>query len=187
MNYSAMIQNRRSVHAFREKEVPSEAIGQLRSYYEKTCPRLVPEIATELIVLDKDAQPALESSAGYNQFLIGAPHYLLLMSAPHSYAAINAGYMMEDLVLKLTELDIDTCWMTFTDSDKIKKALSLATPLEVAAIVAFGYGEKTAKKTAAEYPKYVSDRCAGRAAVLRAQKGRARFGSHGELEQQVWA
>ena len=146
MNYRAMIQNRRSVHAFREKEVPSEAIGQLRSYYEKTCPRLVPEIATELIVLDKDAQPALESSAGYNQFLIGAPHYLLLMSAPHSYAAINAGYMMEDLVLKLTELDIDTCWMTFTDSDKIKKALSLTTPLEVAAIVAFGYGEKTAKK-----------------------------------------
>ena len=56
------------------------------------------------------------------------------------------GYMMEDLVLKLTELDIDTCWMTFTDSDKIKKALSLTTPLEVAAIVAFGYGEKTAKK-----------------------------------------
>lgn len=74
--------------------------------------------------MDKDAQPALESSAGYNQFLIGAPHYLLLMSAPHSYAAINAGYMMEDLVLKLTELDIDTCWMTFTDSDKIKQALS---------------------------------------------------------------
>lgn len=25
MNYSAMIQNRKSVHAFREKEVPSEA------------------------------------------------------------------------------------------------------------------------------------------------------------------
>ncbi len=186
MNYSAMIQNRRSVRAFREKEVPSEAIGQLRSYYERPAPSC-PGDCNRLIVLDKDAQPALESSAGYNQFLIGAPHYLLLMSAPHSYAAINAGYMMEDLVLKLTELDIDTCWMTFTDSDKIKKALSLATPLEVAAIVAFGYGEKTAKKTAAEYPKYVSDRCAGRTAVLRAQKGRARFGSHGELEQQVWA
>ena len=160
MNYSAMIQNRRSVHAFREKEVPSEAIGQLRSYYEKACPRLVPEIATELIVLDKDAQPALESSAGYKQFLIGAPHYLLLMSAPHSYAAINAGYMMEDLVLKLTELDIDTCWMTFTDSDKIKnRCLWLRG--------------KDRKKAAAEYPKYVSDRCAGRAAVLRTQKERS--------------
>ena len=40
MNYSAMIQNRKSVRAFREKEVPSEAIGQLRSYYEKTAPVL---------------------------------------------------------------------------------------------------------------------------------------------------
>ena len=146
MNYSAMIQNRKSVRAFRGKEVPNEALAQLRTYYEKTCPRLVPEIATELIVLDKDAQPALESSAGYQQFLIGAPHYLLLMSARHIHAGVNAGYMMEDLVLKLTELDIDTCWLTFTDSDKIKKALSLTTPLEVAAIVAFGYGEKTVKK-----------------------------------------
>lgn len=63
MNYSAMIQNRKSVRAFRGKEVPNEALAQLRTYYEKTCPRLVPEIATELIVLDKDAQPALESSA----------------------------------------------------------------------------------------------------------------------------
>lgn len=139
MNYSAMIQNRKSVRAFRGKEVPNEALAQLRTYYEKTCPRLVPEIATELIVLDKDAQPALESSAGYQQFLIGAPHYLLLMSARHIHAGVNAGYMMEDLVLKLTELDIDTCWLTFTDSDRIKKALSLTTPLDVAAIVAFGY------------------------------------------------
>ena len=73
------------------------------------------------------------------------------MSAPHSYAAINAGYMMEDLVLKLTELDIDTCWMTFTDSDKNQKRHCLSPPpLEVAAIVAFGYGGKDPqKKTAA--------------------------------------
>lgn len=187
MNYSAMIQNRRSVHAFREKEVSSEAIDQLRSYYEKTCPRLVPEIATELIVLDKDAQPALESSAGYNQFLIGAPHYLLLMSAPHSYAAINAGYMMEDLVLKLTELDIDTCWMTFTDSDKIKKGTVSRHPVRGGGNRCLWLRGKDRKKASAEYPKYVSDRCAGRAAVLRAPKGCARFGSHGELEQQVWA
>ena len=90
MNYSAMIQNRKSVRAFRGKEVPNEALAQLRTYYEKTCPRLVPEIATELIVLDKDAQPALESSAGYQQFLIGAPHYLLLMSARHIHAGVNA-------------------------------------------------------------------------------------------------
>ncbi len=30
MNYSAMIQNRKSVRAFRGKEVPNEALAQLR-------------------------------------------------------------------------------------------------------------------------------------------------------------
>lgn len=79
MNYSAMIQNRKSVRAFRGKEVPNEALAQLRTYYEKTCPRLVPEIATELIVLDKDAQPALESSAA--------------TSSSSSCAALSAPYV----------------------------------------------------------------------------------------------
>ena len=99
MNYSAMIQNRRSVHASAKRKFRARLSASSDPTMKRPAPVLVPEIATELIVLDKDAQPALESSAGYNQFLIGAPHYLLLMSAPHSYAAINAGYMMEDLSL----------------------------------------------------------------------------------------
>ncbi len=95
------------------------------------------------------------------------------MSARHIHAGVNAGYMMEDLVLKLTELDIDTCWLTFTDSDKIKKALSLTTPLEVAAIVAFGYGEKTGKKLRMKTFRACGRSMSGRAAVLRAEKERA--------------
>ena len=87
------------------------------------------------------------------------------MSARHIHAGVNAGYMMEDLVLKLTELDIDTCWLTFTDSDKIKKALSLTTPLRLR--------RKDGEKAADEHSEHVADRCAGRAAVLRAEKERA--------------
>ena len=64
MNYSAMIQNRKSVRAFRGKEVPNEALAQLRTYYEKACPRLVPEIATELIVLDNAGRDYVEPSTG---------------------------------------------------------------------------------------------------------------------------
>ena len=146
MNYIAMIQNRRSVRAFRSKEVSDATLAELRTHYERNCRRLIPELATELVILDADAQSALEGAAGYRQFLIGAPHYLMLLSAPHIHAEENAGYMMEELVLKLTELDIDSCWLTFTDSARIKAALGLTTPLEVAAIVAFGYGEKTQKK-----------------------------------------
>ena len=170
MNYIAMIQNRRSVRAFRSKEVSDATLAELRTHYERNCRRLIPEIATELVILDADAQSALEGAAGYQQFLIGAPHYLMLLSAPHIHAEENAGYMMEELVLKLTELDIDSCWLTFTDSARIKAALGLTTPLEVAAIVAFRYG-KDAEKTAAEYSEYVNGRCDRRAAVLCTEKG----------------
>ena len=151
MNYSAMIQNRKSVRAFRGKEVPNEALAQLRTYYEKTCPRLVPEIATELIVLDKDAQPALESSAGYQQFLIGAPHYLMLLSAPHIHAEENAGYRQR----------------------QDQKGSVPYHPAGGGGHRGLRLRGKDGEKAADEHSEHVADRRAGRAAVLRAEKERA--------------
>ena len=58
----------------------------------------------------------------------------------------NGGYVMEDLILKLTDMDLDSCWVTFTDSDHVKDALGLESDLQVAAIAAFGYGEKTTRR-----------------------------------------
>ncbi len=146
MNYNALIENRKSVREFRDAEISDAAVSDIKSYYEKNCKRLIPELKTLLLVLDSRAQKALEGAAGYQEFLIGAPHYLILMSEKQPHAPENAGYMMEDLVLKLTDMGLDSCWITFTDSDKIKTALSIESPLEIAAIVAFGFGEKTAKK-----------------------------------------
>ena len=146
MNYSALIEGRRSVRAFLDKAVPEELILEILEYHDKSCKRLAPDIDTALLILDESSQSALEGTAGYKQFLIGAPHYLLLLSDRGPHMGLNAGYMMEDMILKLEDMGLNSCWLTFTDSDKIKKALSLTTPLEVAAIVAFGYGEKTAKK-----------------------------------------
>ena len=58
----------------------------------------------------------------------------------------NAGYMMEDLILKLEDLGLNSCWLSFADGEKVKKALELKSPLRVAAVAAFGYGEKKSKK-----------------------------------------
>lgn len=128
MNYSAMIQNRKSVRSFRSKGVSSESIGEIRTYFDKECMRLFPEIETQLVIVGGEAQKALEGSAGYEKYLIGAPHYLVLLSAPHENAGKNAGYLMEDMILKLTEMEIDSCWLTFTNSERVKFALSLSSP-----------------------------------------------------------
>jgi len=119
MNYSALIQNRKSFREFTDKQVFFGDLDKIRDYYNSAVRRLLPEIKTELRFFGTDARAALEGAAGYNQFLVGAPQYLVLLSERHPMAYLNAGYIMEDLVLKLTDMNLDTCWLTFADSDDV--------------------------------------------------------------------
>lgn len=146
MNYSALIQNRKSVREFANKKVPASALAEIEAYYQNACQRLIPGLETELHIFGEEAREALEGAAGYKSFLIGAPQYMVLLSAKGDYAGENAGYIMEDLVLKLTDMELSCCWITFTDSEQVKKALNLETELDVAAIVAFGWGVRTFKR-----------------------------------------
>ena len=146
MNYAALIQNRRSVRQFREQIVPFELLTQVKQYYQNAVRRLIPQIETTLYIFGTDAREALEGAAGYHKFLVGAPQYLVLLSSKHPQAGLNAGFVMEDMVLKLADLGLDSCWVTFTDSDHVKDALGLESDLQVAAIAAFGYGEKTTRR-----------------------------------------
>lgn len=146
MDYSAMIQNRKSVRGFLDKKVSAATLAEVEAYYQKGCQRLVPGLETKLHIFGSEAREALEGSAGYENFLIGAPQYLVLLSAEGEYAEENAGYMMEDMVLKLTEMDLGSCWITFADADKVKEALKIDSSMKVAAIVAFGYTQKLSKR-----------------------------------------
>ena len=142
MNYSALIENRRSVREFQDRPVPASVLAQIKEFYYEQCKRLIPEINTALLVFGEAAKEKLEGAAGYEQFLIGAPNYLVLLSENHSQASLNAGYMMQDISLKLSDMDLGSCWITFTDSEAVKKALAIDSKLDVAAILAFGHGKK---------------------------------------------
>ncbi len=146
MNYTALIQNRKSVRAFTDKPVCSKCIEKVRQFHDKGVHRLLPDLRTELLVFGTEAREALEGAAGYHSFLIGAPGYLVLLSERGQGMELNAGFIMQDLILKLTDLDLGSCWLTFTDSDRVKAALGIDSRLEVAAIAAFGHGVKTTKR-----------------------------------------
>lgn len=146
MNYRALIENRKSVRAFSDRKVPNSLLAEIESYYLRNAKRLDPCIQTELMYFDDSSRNALEGAAGYNEFLIGAPQYLVLLSRKGEGMHLNAGYLMEDMVLKLSDLGLDSCWITFTDSEAVKEAVGIDSELEVAAILAFGYGIKTPKR-----------------------------------------
>ena len=146
MNYSALIQNRKSTREFTDKEINFSQLETIRNYYYNSVRRLLPEIRTELYCFGPGTGAALEGAAGYNQFLVGAPQYLVLLSEKHELAEINAGYVMQDLLLKLTDMDLDSCWLTFTDSDDVKGVLGIDSHKDVVAIAAFGYGKKVVRR-----------------------------------------
>ena len=146
MNHAALIQNRKSVREFRDKTVPFNTLEQMKNYYRTSVRSLIPDISTELYFFGTDAREALEGAAGYHKFLVGAPQYLVLLSENHPQAGLNAGFVMEDMILKLTDLQLDSCWVTFTDSEQVKEALGIDSDLEVAAIAAFGYGVKSTRR-----------------------------------------
>ena len=146
MNYSALIQNRKSYREFADKPVPQSILETIQKYHGQSVRRLLPEVKTQLSIYGTDARSALEGAAGYNQFLVGAPAYLVLLSEKQELAHLNAGYVMQDLLLKLAHLELDSCWLTFTDSAAVKDALCIDSDLEVAAIAAVGYGKKTVKR-----------------------------------------
>ena len=146
MNYSVLIQNRKSVREFTDREISFSTLAKIGDYYQNAVRRLVPDIQTELQFFGSAAQGALEGAAGYHQFLVGAPQYLVLLSEQADQALENGGFIMEDMILKLTDLGLDSCWLTFTDSEEIKGSLGIASPMDVVAIVAFGYGVKTTKR-----------------------------------------
>ena len=146
MNYSAMIQNRRSVREFTDRQISDAQLNAVKNYYLSSVRRLIPELYTEMYILGTGSREALEGAAGYHNFLVGAPHYLVLLSEQDALAGLNAGYMMEDMSLNLLDMGLDSCWVTFHNSELIKMCLNLDTKLDVVAILAFGYGVKTTKR-----------------------------------------
>ena len=65
MNYSALIQNRKSVREFADKKVSAAALTEIEAYYQNSCQRLIPDLETKLCVFGEEAKEALEGAAGY--------------------------------------------------------------------------------------------------------------------------
>ncbi len=68
--------------------------------------------------------------------------YFVLLSENKPHYLENAGFVAEALILKAEELDLNTCFITVTDSDEAKLSLDIRDQGEVAAIIACGYGKK---------------------------------------------
>lgn len=140
MNYKKLIVDGKSVRDFKEKAIESECFNEIESYIKKS-KKLLPELNIELKIFDnEETYEKLKNVAGYNGHMIKAPSYAVILSDVKQGYIENSGYIGEKLILKARDLDIDSCWVTFNDSDIIKEKLNISSNKEVTAIIALGYG-----------------------------------------------
>ncbi len=141
MRYMKKIEQRQSTRSFKKKAISKKQAEEITKAFKNT-KRLLPDIDVELVIAGDDAGVRLEGLAGYggNSFL--APNYLVILSDKEPGYLENSGYLTEDLILTLTEMEIDNCWLTVNDSDYVKKALRIDSDKVVSSLVAVGTGKK---------------------------------------------
>lgn len=142
--YDEIVSKRHSVREYSDREVEEEIISELKEYYEGIG-RLT-DADTELLIIDASFGGKVGKSAGYNGFFVEAPGYLILLSDKSEHYLENAGYIGQGLTLKLTELGVQTCWLTINDSYALKAAAGVESDKEASVIIAFGYEAEQKKE-----------------------------------------
>ncbi len=145
MDYKTIIEKKKSVRDYSDKEIKNDIARELKAY-ANNCKKLVDDINIDIRFMDNDdVYQQLDGFAGYNGILINAPHYMIVLSENKEYYIENAGYIGEEICLKAFDLGVDSCWITFKDSKTIIEKLNIVTDKEVVAIIALGYAKKASK------------------------------------------
>lgn len=141
MKYKEIISEIKSVRIYKKEKVDTNLLKKLIQYHEQG-KRLIDDIEVEVMIKNKDEVfVQLKEFAGYNNRMIEAPHYLIFLSEEKDYYIENAGYRVQDIMLKAWSLGIASCWITFEDGEEIKKKIGIQSEKKLVALIALGYEE----------------------------------------------
>ena len=97
MDYFTLVEQRRSIRDFKDRDVSADQLEEIREYFQG-CRRLAPALSMDIRFYDSAIQKKLEGIAGYKGFVIGAPHYILVLSEAAGHYVENAGYACDCLL-----------------------------------------------------------------------------------------
>lgn len=120
------IGRRHSVRRFQMTAIDPHIMKQINCFIQTLAP-LHPQAAYRLAVVEAyNTQKHIFKG----MFMIQAPYYLVLSAKDHPFASINAGYVMEQMVLYLVSKGFATCYLgdaqQKTDLDQYKVMIVVA-------------------------------------------------------------
>ncbi|MCI8506156.1 MAG: nitroreductase [Lachnospiraceae bacterium] len=130
MNLYEAVYNRKSVRHYKMELLPQDFFRNLRKFKQGLQP-FVPKLKYSLELFN-----AMDGEARVKgMFCVKAPYYMVLFAEPGEHAMINAGYLLEQIVLYMTSHGVGTCYQGMA------KTVGLHGPagMEAVMVVAFGY------------------------------------------------
>jgi hypothetical protein len=77
--------------------------------------------------------------------MLEAPHYMIILSDEKQNYIENAGYVVENIMVKAYDLGVGSCWITFDDGELIKEKLSIKSDKKLAGLIALGFDDNKLK------------------------------------------
>lgn len=141
MDVLAAIRQRISVRSYADREVDPATLEQLLRFagtahhLTDTPPRVALINGVEAV------NDVLTFMIGSYGLVLNAPHLLVgVLGEGSEEARTELGFLLEQVVLEATRLDLGTCWITGTyDADRAGNALGLTSEEVAAAVCALGY------------------------------------------------
>lgn len=130
MNIYEAIFARKSVRSYHMETLNSQMLDGIKEYF-RTTQGLFGGIETELSILDnRKGQHRILGMLG-----VKAPYYLALYAEEKDRAAMNAGYIMQQMSLYLCSIGLGSCFIGLT---VLKKPLQRKDDKKLYALMAFG-------------------------------------------------
>lgn len=139
--YQAILK-RKSIRNFVMTPLDSNVIEDINKYIE-SIKAYKPEIQTKTYILNDEKQIK-------GMFKIKAPHYIVITSETKEGYLENVGYILEQLVIYLTQNEIGTCWL----GDSKPKENGENSSLGFVVMIAFGKAnEKLYREDVSEFKR----------------------------------
>lgn len=145
MDYRNIIPKIKSIRNYKETSVSSEILEELKRFY-KNDRNLIKDIEIDIIIKsEEEVYEKTKDDAGYNEYMIKAPHYLIILSEDKEHYIENAGYVGQNIMLKAHELGVGSCWITFKDGEKLKRRLNIQSDKKFTGFISLGYDDNKNK------------------------------------------
>lgn len=143
------LKTRTSTRDYLDKSVSEDDVKEIARLIDEESEKLGKDKLAFLVNTDGETiYKALSGIAGYSGVMIKAPMYIALNTLnDKAETYVMGAYGMEELITKLNEMGLGTCWITVSDVEKtVKESTFNFTDGQVNHLLAVGYPVDTSIK-----------------------------------------